>query len=91
LNIEAGSLVLSVAGRDKGKLFVVLGLENEFCYLSDGKLRKLERPKKKKLKHVQPTGKAIEALRNKIVLGERLTNAEIRKSISGFVLNDQVS
>lgn len=82
MDIEAGSLVYSGAGRDKGGIFAVMSVEGEYCYLCDGKSRKCAKPKKKKLKHVKPAQKVCETLKNKIVLGEKLTNAEIRKSIA---------
>ena len=48
-----GQLVRSKAGRDKGSDFIVLKVENGYVYVADGRMRKLENPKKKKLKHVQ--------------------------------------
>lgn len=43
----------STAGRDAGKYFVVVKLVDEqYCLICDGKLRKLEKPKKKKVKHL---------------------------------------
>ncbi len=43
----------STAGRDAGKYFVVVKLVDEqYCLISDGKLRKVEKPKKKKMKHL---------------------------------------
>jgi ribosomal protein L14E/L6E/L27E len=50
--MEKGRVVKSLAGRDKGGFFVVVQFDGEFCFLADGKLRKLESPKRKKLKHV---------------------------------------
>lgn len=48
-----GQLVRSKAGRDKGSDFIVLKVENGYVYVADGRMRRLENPKKKKLKHVQ--------------------------------------
>ena len=45
---HAEMLAVSLAGHDKGKCYVVLGQENGFFLLSDGKYKPLERPKKKK-------------------------------------------
>ena len=50
---HAEMLAVSLAGHDKGKCCVVLGQENGFFLLSDGKYKPLERPKKKNQKHVQ--------------------------------------
>ena len=71
MEIERGSLVYSIAGRDKGVLFLVLKREGDFVYLADGKLRRTENPKKKKLKHVNKTNTLLE-------IGE-VSNSDIRK------------
>ena len=41
--LEIGRIVKSVAGRDK----------DSYCFLRDGKVHKLEHPKRKSFKHVQ--------------------------------------
>ena len=84
MDIDAGSLVYSIAGRDKGGVFVVVGLAGTYCYLADGKSRKVENPKKKKWKHLEASGHVAEALMDKIKLGERPTNSEIRRAIAAF-------
>ena len=50
---EKGMLAKSLAGHDKDKIYVISGLEDAYVYLVDGKIRTLEKPKKKKKKHVQ--------------------------------------
>ena len=54
--ISAGDLVISLCGHDKGDLFIVLSTEGEYVIICDGKRRKAEKNKKKKTKHIQPTG-----------------------------------
>ena len=51
-----GDVVRSVAGHDRGDLFLVLREEGDFLWLVDGKCRKLETPKKKRRKHVVSAG-----------------------------------
>ncbi len=46
-------LAVSLAGRDKGSLYVVLDSDETWVWLTDGKRRRLENPKRKKWKHVQ--------------------------------------
>ena len=53
--MKKGTVVVSCFGHDKGRLYIILKEENGFLYLSDGKHKKLETPKKKKLKHVRVT------------------------------------
>ena len=74
--MEVGQIVFSKCGRDKGRAFVVLSVEGEFVFLADGQLRPLNKPKKKKIRHTQPT---------RVIMGEAadpgglLTDADIRK------------
>ena len=46
-------LAISRAGHDKDALYVVLDHDDTYVWLTDGKKRPLESPKKKKWKHVQ--------------------------------------
>ena len=74
-DICRGSLVYSRAGKDKGKLFLVLSLEGEYAYLLDGDTRKLNNPKKKKLKHINKTNKVCE------LDFENLSDSQVRKAL----------
>ncbi len=48
-----GMLAKSKQGHDKGELFLIIKEEDPYVFLADGKGRTLEKPKKKKKKHVQ--------------------------------------
>ena len=48
MEIIEGSIVRSIAGRDKGDLFIVLSREGDFVYLANGELRKVDQPEKEK-------------------------------------------
>jgi len=87
LDIVAGSLVYSAAGRDKGREFLVLSVEGNICFVVDGKLRKAENPKKKKLKHLTGTNKISSELQEKLLAGDAPTNSEIRKFLK--LLNEE--
>ena len=76
MEIERGSLVYSIKGRDQGKLFLVLKRDGDFVYLADGDLRRCEHPKKKKLKHVNKTNTLLD------LDFENISNSDIRKSLS---------
>ena len=56
---KAGMMARSLAGHDAGKIYVIIGSDSAYVYLADGRLRtvdhrSVDRPKKKKKKHVQP-------------------------------------
>lgn len=50
-NFQIGRLVRSRQGRDAGRYFIITGFpEENYVYISDGAVRKLNAPKKKKVK-----------------------------------------
>ncbi|MCL1819233.1 MAG: KOW domain-containing RNA-binding protein [Oscillospiraceae bacterium] len=48
-----GNVVIPIAGREKGRLHIVLDIDNEFALIADGKRRRVEKPKRKKIKHME--------------------------------------
>ena len=50
---EIGMLAKSKAGHDKGQLYVIYDVDETYVYLVDGKIRTIDKPKKKKRRHVQ--------------------------------------
>ena len=80
--MELGQVALSKCGRDKEKYFIVVDIDDnkEFVYISDGDIRKIEKPKKKKIKHIIPLH-IEETLNTKLVNGIKVTNSELKKCI----------
>jgi len=74
--LSVGQLVRSVAGRDAGTCFLVVGVkDSRYVMVSDGRLRPISRPKKKNVRHLE-------------VLSVRVSKAEDRFSASR-VLTDR--
>lgn len=71
----------SLAGHDKGRLYVVTGAEEGYVLLSDGERRTLQKPKKKKVKHVQPDFSVSEHLREMEERGQEVRDPDIRKAL----------
>lgn len=69
MSIKEGCVVRSVSGRDAGGFFVVLQTEGDFAWIADGKVHRLAKPKKKRLKHLRKTNAVIELSRP---MGDRL-------------------
>ena len=84
MEIAKSNIVRSDAGRDKGKLFVVLAVEGEFLLLADGKSRKVENPKRKKRRHVLFVSAEENRLADKLKRGEKITNSELRRTLAIF-------
>ena len=84
MEIAKSNIVRSDAGRDKGKLFVVLAVEGEFLLLADGKSRKVENPKRKKRRHVLFVSAEETRLADKLKREEKITNSELRRTLAIF-------
>ena len=84
MEIAKASIVRSDAGRDKGKLFVVLAVEGEYLLLADGKVRKVESPKRKKRRHVLFVAADDSRLSDKIKSEEKITNSELRRTLAAY-------
>ena len=90
-NNYLGRVVLSKAGRDKDKFFIVLGiLDDEYIYISDGFLRGVDKPKKKKMKHLVFTNVVSEEIRSLLMSGEKVSNAVIRNFLQSYDNNKEV-
>lgn len=84
MEIDKSSLVVSKAGRDQGQLFYVIDTDEQYVYLVDGKSRKLEKPKRKKRKHVEQVPRTESRIAEKIRNGEKVLNSELRKELASF-------
>jgi len=84
MEIAKSNIVRSDAGRDKGKLFVVLAVEGEYLLLADGKARKVESPKRKKRRHVLFVAADENRLSDKIKSEEKVTNSELRRALAAY-------
>jgi ribosomal protein L14E/L6E/L27E len=77
--LQIGQIVRSIQGRDKGRCMVVIDvLDDEYALLVDGRLRRLDKPKKKKRKHFVSEGLVSEEIRQRIILEKKMNNALIR-------------
>ena len=84
MEIEVAHVVISLNGRDKGKRFLVIGSDDEFALLADGKGRRLEKPKRKKNKHIKPEGTIKSQITEKLISGQKVTNNEIRRALAEY-------
>lgn len=76
MNVEKGLVVKASAGRDSNAYFAVLESDEKFALIADGKTRRIEKPKRKNIRHLKPTGK-------KICL-DGITNKQLKKALSEF-------
>ena len=60
MKLMKGSVVRAEAGRDGGGYFVIVDADEKYCFIADGKSRKLEKPKRKNIKHIRTTDSMID-------------------------------
>ncbi len=78
LTPKLGSIVLSRAGRDEGRRFLVVGLEGEeYALIADGDLRMALRPKRKKYRHLYVV-QLESSLQKDLEEGRAVSDSEIR-------------
>ena len=87
-SIQPYEIVLSLAGHDQGKLFCVIGAEEDFVLLADGKGRKLDAPKKKRRKHVRGVGTSAHPAIARLQRGELITDRALRQALAAFRASD---
>ena len=80
-------VVISTAGRDAGELFYVIGEDSLYLILANGKDRPLDRPKRKKRKHVQKVLRSETRVAQKLRRGDKVLNGELRRDLA-FLAKD---
>ncbi len=82
-----GEFARSLSGHDRGKVYVIIEEHKNYLMLSDGRLKPLEKPKRKNTKHVEIVKKHIynEDLIKKLENGEELRNEEIKRTIKQYL------
>lgn len=71
MKLSKGSVVRAAAGRDSGKLFAVTDIQGGYCFIADGRSRKLASHKRKNIKHICPTDSMIN-------LNDNITDKKLR-------------
>ena len=81
-DICISDVVVSTAGRDQGNWFYVIGAEPDYLMLADGKGRTLEKPKRKKRKHVRKVLRSETRVAAKLLSGDKVLNGELRRDLA---------
>lgn len=87
-DIQIGQYVRSRAGRDKDRAFIVMNIvDDKFVLIADGDLRRIEKPKKKKIRHLIVIDQVSESLKDKLSGDGKINNALVRREIEKLGLN----
>lgn len=81
-----GYFATAKAGHDTGSLYVIVREEGAYVYLSDGRLRTVEHPKKKSRRHIQIIGKTVEQdILSRLLNEEKVFDHEIKYAIKKYL------
>ncbi|WP_067934858.1 KOW domain-containing RNA-binding protein [Alicyclobacillus kakegawensis] len=79
---EIGRIVEVAKGRDSGLFAIVIGhVGDRFVLISDGRMRKADKPKKKNVLHLRRTPYVAEEVRTAMLNQGRVTNAQLRHAL----------
>ena len=88
--LSFGQIVLSSAGHDAGRYYIVTDVDKEYVYLVDGKYKTISSPKKKNKKHIQ----ILKYVDSGIVLKNNdgtLVDEDFWKAIKNFENRDRIN
>lgn len=87
LNVAEGQIVHSKAGRDKNRYFIVVKVINDdYVLIADGDLRKIENPKKKKIKHLVLHKEYADDILTRIKQNKTITDCDLKKCLQSMGL-----
>ena len=81
-DITISDVVVSTAGRDQGSWFYVIAEDPTYLFLANGKDRTLDKPKRKKRKHVQWVLRSETRVAQKLRSGDKVLNGELRRDLA---------
>lgn len=84
MNKYIGCFATSIAGHDHNNIYVIIDADDQYVYLVDGKIRKVNNPKKKKLKHVQLIKRTDDTIAGRINNNVALSNEDIKYAIKNI-------
>ena len=81
-DITISDVVVSTAGRDAGEWFYVIAEDPIYLNLANGKDRPLDKPKRKKRKHVRKVLRSETRVADKLRQGDKVLNGELRRDLA---------
>lgn len=87
---QFAKFVRSKAGHDKNQLYIIIDVAGDYVYVVDGRLKTLEKPKRKNVKHIQIINDIDMELVRKRKNNEIISNEDIKKAIKFYKSRIQV-
>ncbi len=89
---ELGRMVRSKQGHDKDDYFAIVGIVDEkHVLIADGKSRKLEKPKKKQVKHLRLRPTVLADIAKALEAGQPLTDSDLHKALRAAAEQDALN
>lgn len=85
MSLIVSDVVVSLNGRDSGNTFFVVGVDGDYALIADGRVRRLERPKRKKQKHLKFVRHGEGRVADKLRSGEHVSNGDIRRALQSAI------
>jgi len=81
-----GHFVVSKQGRDCDRAYIVVSvIDDNFVFVADGKIRKLDNPKKKRKKHLH-IGPKVDSIFQKLSGKKKIFDSELFSAINSTML-----
>lgn len=80
-----GGICQSKQGRDKGRYYLIVGIETGgLIAVTDGNFKKLATPKKKNIKHLRLLPDKAETIALKIIEGKQVFDTEVYSALKNY-------
>jgi len=90
ISVCVGRVCRSKSGRDKGRYFLIKEIvDDQYVYVVDGVVRRLAKPKLKKLKHLELRHQVMEHIAAKFQAGAKVFDAEVNSAIHSLGYYEQ--
>lgn len=87
MSLEVGTLVISTAGRDSDTVMAVIAVNDSFAVLANGRKRRIDKPKSKKIKHVRPIGHKLSEGTLQLLTDGKLTDKLLYSDIRQILMS----
>ena len=84
--MKTGDVVISKKGKYDGQYFFVIGVEEGFALIADGKTRKADHPKRKNISHLDVTGYSSSPVAERLKSGKNAIDALMRAELKRLKL-----
>jgi ribosomal protein L14E/L6E/L27E len=88
MSIQKAQIVYARKGHDSGRLYCVMDVGEGWVLLANGKQRRVERPKRKNVRHVESAGQFDHPTIEKVKRGQPVGNRELLGLLA--VLRDEM-